>query len=214
VLPKFSPEEGAIVKVAVSSSFTPGLTYKLFQMWTRLRWEAFPAVSWAVEGSSWPCTRNISAIGLHAREIDDYQKCERCGPRNIDHFKVFPFSDQNYSIACLWPRGILRQKTREKFTVVTHRDCIAAWTLWKFALLSVGDTYRVPAGHPVNGEVSAFFCNWHARYSGESACICTTKLARHATRPVRRVEYGPIGASPVEGVISHPPTVALHAYIL
>jgi hypothetical protein len=50
-----------------------------------------------------------------------------------------------------------------KIPEVTHRDCIAAWTLLKLALLSVGDTYRVPAGHPVNGDVAAFFCNWHGR---------------------------------------------------
>jgi len=79
---------------------------------------------------------------------------------------------------------------------------MASCTLLKFALLSVGDTYSVPSGHPVRGEEDASFCNWHAMYSEERAWACKPRLAETAKRTARRIkpidsDMLPIGGSMV-----------------
>src|SRR6267154_6002228 len=99
-------------------------------------------------------------MNIKMQESRGYQQSERCGPRNINHFVVFSCSDQNYRASSLWPVRISREDTNEKDLVATHRDDTAFWTLAKFALLSVGDTYSVPSGQPANGEVAALFSNW------------------------------------------------------
>jgi hypothetical protein len=98
---------------------------------------------------------------------------------------------------------VSRSESNDENLVATHRDTTASCTLLKFALLSVGDTYSVPFGHPVRGEEDASFCNWHARYSEERAWACKPRLAETAKRTARRIKSIDSDALPIGGSMDH-----------